>query len=340
MNTSLPSPNPTLIADINERDGGCCVYCGSPTQVFGHLMDERLWDGGGWFADNMVSLCTACSILANNTMISPCELREAAGIPTVYLPDHLVETGTYDKYGNETHKSGARFKGDLFDCLDVQEALLAGGFLNKFSERVRFPRTYHFEFSPGKTSDDKVVWDLSFFEGKEVVVSEKNDGESASLYRKYCHARSLDSANHPSRDWLKGFWGAIAHEIPEGFRICGENMFARHSIAYENLPSYLLGFHVWDDKNYCLGIDDTLEYFELLGITPVRTLYRGVFDLKAIRALEAEMDFNKCEGYVVRLANAFHYRDYRRAVAKFVRPNHVETTQHWMHAEMIKNQLA
>ena len=39
--------------------------------------------------------------------------------------------------------------------------------------RYKYPRTYHLPFSPGFTSDDKVLKDDSQFYGKRVVVTEK-----------------------------------------------------------------------------------------------------------------------------------------------------------------------
>lgn len=69
------------------------------------------------------------------------------------------------------------------------------------------------------------------------------------------HARSVDSRHHISRDWLAQFHSSIAYNIPEGWRICGEYLYAKHSIFYENLPSYFLGFSIWNEKkmNACLG---------------------------------------------------------------------------------------
>ena len=45
------------------------------------------------------------------------------------------------------------------------------------------------------------------------------------------------------------------------------------------------------------------------------------------------------EGYVVRLAERFAYADFAQSVAKWVRAQHVQTTQHWMFAEVVPNQL-
>jgi len=205
--------------------------------------------------------------------------------------------------------------------------------------RYRYPRTLHFPFSRSRTDDDKVLTTVEHFLGKEVVVTLKMDGENTSLYRDGYHARSLDSRHHPSRDWLKAFHGTFAHDIPEGWRVCGENLYARHSIAYDELLSYFMGFSVWNDKNVALSWDDSLEFFELLGVEPVPTLYRGVFDETLLKKLAKELDTKRNEGFVARLAGAILYEDFGRSAAKWVRPKHVQTDAHWMHSAVVPNQL-
>ena len=79
--------------------------------------------------------------------------------------------------------------------------------------KVKYPRTYHFEWSPGKTKDDKTLFDLSNFEGKNIVLTEKMDGENTTMMKDWYYARSLDSKDHPSRHWVKGLWGNIKHDI-------------------------------------------------------------------------------------------------------------------------------
>ena len=111
--------------------------------------------------------------------------------------------------------------------------------------KIKYPRTYHFEWSPGKTSDDKTQFDLSNFEDKCIVITEKMDGENSTLMRDYIYARSLDSKDHLSIHWLKGLWGNIKYLIPDNWRICGENSYAKHSIFYENLPSYFMVFSLF-----------------------------------------------------------------------------------------------
>lgn len=204
---------------------------------------------------------------------------------------------------------------------------------------IKYPRTPHLPWSPGTTDDDKVLKDLSQFDGRRVVITKKMDGENTTMYSNHIHARSIDSKGGVDRDWCKTFWSSIAHDIPENWRICGENLWARHSIAYEDLPSYFMGFSIWDENNICLSWDETLHYFALLGVEPVYVIYDGIWNEDACRVLHRSLDPEKDEGFVVRLADKFVYEDFGISVAKYVRKGHVQTDKHWRHQEIVPNGL-
>ncbi|MGW5968749.1 RNA ligase family protein [Streptomyces sp. NPDC055186] len=203
--------------------------------------------------------------------------------------------------------------------------------------RVHYPRTPHLPWSPGATSDDIRAGDLSGLRGREVVVTEKLDGENTTLYADGLHARSPDSAHHPSRAWVKSLQGRIGTRIPPGWRVCGENLFARHSIAYGDLASWFYGFSVWDGGDRCLDWDRTVRFLRRLGVPAPRVLWRGVFDERALRALR--LDTVRQEGYVVRTVEGFGRQEFGRRVAKWVREGHVRTGTHWMHAAVVENVL-
>jgi hypothetical protein len=175
------------------------------------------------------------------------------------------------------------------------------------------------------------------FEGQDVVVTEKLDGENTSMYSDHIHARSMDSRHHPSRTWVKALHGSIAHQIPIKWRLCGENLYARHSIAYDELKSYFYLFSIWNEHNHCLSWKDTKEWAALLGLELPPVLYEGTWDEAIIRAIT--LDLSKQEGYVVRTIVGFAYQDFAKHVAKWVRKEHVQTDQHWMHKEVIPNGL-
>lgn len=203
--------------------------------------------------------------------------------------------------------------------------------------RFKYPRTPHLPWSQGVSDDDVRCIDTNMFQGKQVVVTEKMDGENTSLYCDYYHARSIDSRHHPSRDWIKRFHAEIAQDIPTGWRICGENLYARHSIAYDTLRSYFYGFSIWNERNECLSWADSQVWFDMLGIEMPTLLYQGKWDEPRIRSLLLNTDH--VEGYVVRLADAFAYSAFAHSVAKWVRADHVQTEQHWMKRIVVANQL-
>lgn len=215
-------------------------------------------------------------------------------------------------------------------------------------DKIKYPRTNHVPSSPGGTSDDKRLSSLDHFLGKEIVISEKMDGENSTLSKEYNHARSLDSVDHPSRHWLKGLWGTIRFDIPEGWRICGENLYAKHSIHYIDLESYFQVFSIWNENNVCLSYDDTKEWCNLLGLTMVPTLWRGIFNEERLRYYELgqingylnveRLCTEKKEGYVIRLADSFKFEDFDKSVAKWVRKNHVNpNSDHWIYKKIIPN---
>jgi hypothetical protein len=204
--------------------------------------------------------------------------------------------------------------------------------------RYKYPRTPHLTWSPGASDDDLLLADSFMFVGKEVIITEKLDGENTSMYADHIHARSLDPRAHPSRNWVKALHGSVAHLIPHGWRLCGENMYARHSIGYDNLKSYFYLFSVWNEHNVCLSWQETKDWAALLGLELPPVLYEGVWDEKKVQGIN--LDLKKQEGYVVRTSDSFSYTDFQKHVAKWVRTGHVQTDQHWMHAEIVPNSLA
>lgn len=203
---------------------------------------------------------------------------------------------------------------------------------------TKYPSTPHLPWSRPTSPDDKKSWSTDQFVGQRVIVTEKMDGENTTMYCDHIHARSIDSRHHVSRDWVKRLWGRIAHRIPEGWKVCGENVYAKHSIYYDNLPSYFLAFSVWNG-DMCLSWDDTLRWCDILGIEHVPVLYDGPYVEKDIRSLYSERN-DQMEGYVVRIADAFPRYAFPKCVQKFVRENHVQTDQHWMKQEIVPNKLA
>lgn len=209
--------------------------------------------------------------------------------------------------------------------------------MNSQQKLYKYPRTYHAPWSLGCTSDDKKHTSMEQFKNKRVIVTEKLDGENTTLAPTKHYARSLDSVNNGTRSWVSQLHSNISFLLPEDYRICGENVYCKHSIFYDNLETYFYGFSMWKDTS-CLSWDETLEWFSLLNIIPVPVLYDGIYDENLIKGLWP-ISTHESEGFVIRLANSFEYDTFKLNVAKFVRKDHVQTQDHWRHQKIIPNKL-
>lgn len=318
---------------VFARDEYKCVICGEPAVDAHHILERRLWPDGGYYLDNGASVCEHHHIKAEQTVLHCDDLRKAAGIENILLPPHLYRDQEYDKWGNPVLPNKMRLRGELFLDESVQKILGEGGVLGLFSKYVKYPRTYHLPWSPGQTKDDRAHENDNVFKGKRVVVTLKMDGENTTMYNDYIHARSLTMEPHPSRNRVKAIHAALAADIPDGWRVCGENMTAVHSIKYENLQSHLLMFSIWNDKNVCLSWDETLEWAQLLGLPTVSQFFWGPYDREAIEEKFEPLAATH-EGYVIRLVDAFPYSAFRHSVGKFVRANHVQNHGHWFRRKL------
>ena len=142
---------------------------------------------------------------------------------------------------------------------------------------------------------------------------------------------------------------------------------ALHSLWYDRLPAYFMVFGAYMGDE-CLSWDDTLDWCAMLDLTPVPVLYRGPWDEARVRGcmpLQGGAGASTCasdpltarkrwdalghradrfavgqEGYVVRVASAFPTVAFGESVSKFVRKNHVTTSDHWASETVIPNLLA
>ena len=208
-------------------------------------------------------------------------------------------------------------------------------------ERKKYPKTPHLGCSPGASSKATVVDSDSFFLNKEIVITEKMDGECTGLTSNICHARSIESADHSSRHWVKGLHSQIKNDIPVGWKIFGENMFAKHTIQYCNLKSYFLAFNVWNNNMECLDWETTNEWFDKLGLSSPKCLYLGVCEKNTIKRFSDDFnsDKNKAEGFVVRTTSSFKYDRFGTHVAKWVKKDFIQTKHDWKHGEVTKNRM-
>ena len=208
---------------------------------------------------------------------------------------------------------------------------------------MKFPRTPHLPSSPGVTRDDRIMLNPDTqWAHKYVVITEKMDGENTTMTRESVHARSLDSGYHPSRTWVKRKWAEHAQRIPLGWQVVGENLYAQHSLCYSYLPDYFLVFAIIDGQGDVKSWSDTVTWAHALGFKMVPWLQRAYFDSVRVEK-DSKRWHSSCgasmEGYVIRTAEAFSLSEWENNVAKWVRKGHVQTDEHWLYQEVVKNGL-
>lgn len=212
---------------------------------------------------------------------------------------------------------------------------------------AKYGRTYHYPFSPGTTSDDRVqhnYWQ-HIISMPAVLHTEKLDGENNCLNRYGVFARSHAApATSPWTAAIRQRWSMMQHDLGD-LEIFGENLYAIHSIEYRKLEEHYFVFGI-----RCL--DMWLSWDEV-------RFYAAAFDLPTVPGLDLTDDFNSeadfrnrvlalsrepgvfrshdiktgqpCtrEGIVSRNIAAYPVTDLATNVFKYVRRGHVATDSHW-----------
>lgn len=208
---------------------------------------------------------------------------------------------------------------------------------------TKYPRTYHLPWSPGTTSDDRKLsgdW-FKYYKGKEIVITEKLDGENNMVNHYDVFARSHGA---PTRSpWTRNMWDKdgifwqIYNKISTNEEVYGENLFGEHSIHYDRLTSY---YHIFavrnDDKYIWYSWDDVCTYADILRLPHVPELWRGFIESEdQLRVLvdkfvhEPSKYGQQREGVVIRITDEFPIDEFNHYVCKWVRPGHVQTGEHW-----------
>lgn len=212
----------------------------------------------------------------------------------------------------------------------------------------KYERTFHLPWSPGGTSDDKRMKDTSGLLGVELVITEKMDGSNVCMESAACFARTHSGPpGHPSFDAFKQLHASVRHHIPDYLQIFGEWCYALHSIGYDSLPGYFLVFGARDLRNMTwIAWDEVELWASELNCPTVPILSKGSLDTESelrdtTEALAAKP--SACgglrEGVVVRAAREFTNDEFPALVAKWVRSEHVQTSEHWKSQEIVRNKI-
>lgn len=210
----------------------------------------------------------------------------------------------------------------------------------------KYGRTYHYPFSPGTNSDDRInhnYWqDVNNI--SKIVHTEKLDGENNCLSRYGVFARS--HAAPTTSAWSKAIrdrWELIKNDLGDT-EIFGENLYAIHSIEYRRLEHYYYVFAVriadrwlsWEEVKFYAAMFDFPTVPELGIVNPIDELSfrQTVVALVSQNSVLDSYDTitaKSCsrEGIVSRDAAEYAVEDFAHHVFKYVRKGHVKTDEHW-----------
>lgn len=213
----------------------------------------------------------------------------------------------------------------------------------------KYPRTCHWDFSPGCTNDDRILpYGVQPFLDRELVATEKLDGSNVSLERDAVYARSHGGApKHPSFDMLKAFHASVRHCLQPGLQYFGEWCYAVHSITYTELPAALFVFGIRDiESGVWWDFDCMRQELEPIGILSPPVVWRGTFVTRAslqravLNTATLQSTFGGVrEGVVVRTTAGFHDSEFDQRLAKWVRANHVQTDDHWSSQTIVRQNV-
>jgi hypothetical protein len=208
---------------------------------------------------------------------------------------------------------------------------------------MKYPRTYHVPFSPGATKDDKKLKDgwFEYYRGKQIILTEKLDGENSCLCQKGVFARSHATETHSP--WSINLWGndglywKVKGLIDDDLYIFGENLYGEHSIHYNRLKDY---FHIFacynETRDEWWSWDDVRFVSKVMEVPTVPVLWKGIAESEdQVRELIYQimnmpsMYGDTKEGVVMRIVGSFNGDDFPNYVCKYVRANHVQTDEHW-----------
>lgn len=215
------------------------------------------------------------------------------------------------------------------------------------STSQKYPRIPHLPWSPGTAPDDRRLPDTTALLVRPLVITEKLDGSNLCMTSREVFARTHAHApRHPSFDMAKRVWASLRCRIPAEHSVFGEWLYARHSIQYQSLPGFYVVFGVRDDEAGAWhSWDRTVELAAELGLPAAPVLWTGHVGSDAelrdgVERLSSQPSSfgGDREGVVVRLAGPV--TDFDVSIAKWVRPGHVRTGEHWPAQPIVRNGLA
>lgn len=217
----------------------------------------------------------------------------------------------------------------------------------------KFPSTPHLALlGDMEVRGDKVMSESerNDFLRHEVVVEEKVDGANLGISfdaegnvraqnrGAYLHLPSSGQWKKLA-EWLASRIDALFEQLTDQYILFGEWCYAQHSVVYNRLPDWFLGFDIYDKSTLrFLSCTRRDELFRAIGISQVPKIDCGYFALSELTELlsQSQLSDKPAEGLYLR----FDQGDWLVQRAKLVRPVFIQSVeQHWSRLGLKANRL-
>lgn len=217
----------------------------------------------------------------------------------------------------------------------------------------KFPSTRHIMLPQDETARYDKILSMSEIEellSKEITVEEKIDGANLGisydgdgtmllqnrgdfLYKPFTGQwKSLEN-------WMKIHDDLLFDILLDRYILFGEWCYAMHSIYYNALPDWFIGFDIYDKEHGdFLSVDRRNLMMEKMNIQPINRISTGKFTLPDLMKLAPKSVYgdNLCEGIYIRQDEGKWLKKRAKLVRRDFRQ---EIEEHWSRGELIRNRL-
>lgn len=214
---------------------------------------------------------------------------------------------------------------------------------------MKYPRIAHLSYST-VTDPDDIVSEADI-NGMPWIVTEKIDGSQTGLEMVNGRIEAwnrntallgggMDRQYHPLPGWIATRQVALEALLGDRIILFGEWMFHVHTLVYNRLPDWFIGFDLYNKKgNAFLPFHESMAMMQQAGLSTVPILFDGiVHGRKDVEGFIKQSAFGDCmmEGVVLHSPDGMLHYKY---VTLAFKQQMDAVKQHWWKGERRKNVL-
>jgi hypothetical protein len=218
----------------------------------------------------------------------------------------------------------------------------------------KFPHTPHLLWlGTGTPRDDKVLKpaNVAEFLSGEVIIEEKVDGANLGFSLGADNRVCAQSRGHylapgrshaqwnPLWSWLAEWQVVLEDGLRSGLILYGEWCYARHTVPYDALPDWFLGFDIFEiESRRFMSVNRRNAWLQERGLVSVPEVKRGKVHINQMTSLLATSSVGHApmEGLYVRREHGGWLQS-RAKIVSAVFKQQIE--EHWTRRSVVPNQL-